>query len=241
MHFSMEKSKPIHNTRKGHTLACTKELSIGHQNKEPKNTAGTTEWENRKPVRKIKHNPSILRRGRFRIIIGNIPKPTSFSIDRSWLHSLIAFRHWDGKSLYVFAKIPLCFFPTKCYKWLQGAGRDYFRIILLNLLPLNSAQTNPFPHPKAIGECKSDSFLANDDVCASMLIVVELINLQGIWHYSFYRAKVSDEEHGQHGWVHIRQSIHNPNIAVNMQSTVRGGCKSMTRVLTDRYVCPHSE
>ncbi|KAE9450378.1 hypothetical protein C3L33_17722, partial [Rhododendron williamsianum] len=56
-----------------------------------------------------------------------------------------------------------------------------------------------------------------------------------------YRAKVSDEEHGQHGWVHIRQSIHNPNIAVNMQSTVRGGCKSMTRVLTDRYVCPHSE
>ncbi|KAG5531472.1 hypothetical protein RHGRI_026181 [Rhododendron griersonianum] len=51
-----------------------------------------------------------------------------------------------------------------------------------------------------------------------------------------YRAKVSDEEHGQHGWVHIRQSIHNPNIAVNMQSTVRGGCKSMTRFLTDRFL-----
>ncbi|KAK1380615.1 Phosphoglucomutase (alpha-D-glucose-1,6-bisphosphate-dependent) [Heracleum sosnowskyi] len=35
-----------------------------------------------------------------------------------------------------------------------------------------------------------------------------------------YRAKVSDERHGEYGWVHIRQSIHNPNIAVNMQSTI---------------------
>ncbi|GFS30262.1 phosphoglucomutase, putative [Actinidia rufa] len=50
-----------------------------------------------------------------------------------------------------------------------------------------------------------------------------------------YRAKVFDEEHGQHGWVHIRQSIHNPNIAVNMQSTLPGGCKTMTRVLRERY------
>ncbi|XP_052204292.1 uncharacterized protein LOC127809498 [Diospyros lotus] len=51
-----------------------------------------------------------------------------------------------------------------------------------------------------------------------------------------YRAKVSDEEHGQHGWVHIRQSIHNPNIAVNMQSTLPGGCKTMARVLRDRFL-----
>ncbi|XP_057481855.1 uncharacterized protein LOC130768766 [Actinidia eriantha] len=51
-----------------------------------------------------------------------------------------------------------------------------------------------------------------------------------------YRAKVFDEEHGQHGWVHIRQSIHNPNIAVNMQSTLPGGCKTMTRVLRERFI-----
>ncbi|XP_043696047.1 phosphomannomutase/phosphoglucomutase [Telopea speciosissima] len=51
-----------------------------------------------------------------------------------------------------------------------------------------------------------------------------------------YRAKVSDEEHGEHGWVHIRQSIHNPNIAVNMQSSVQGGCLSMTRILLDKFL-----
>ncbi|XP_059649546.1 uncharacterized protein LOC132295337 isoform X2 [Cornus florida] len=51
-----------------------------------------------------------------------------------------------------------------------------------------------------------------------------------------YRAKVSDDENGQHGWVHLRQSIHNPNIAVNMQSTIPGGCHSMTRVLRDRFL-----
>ncbi|CAB4295789.1 unnamed protein product [Prunus armeniaca] len=51
-----------------------------------------------------------------------------------------------------------------------------------------------------------------------------------------YRAKVSDEEHGQHGWVHIRQSIHNPNIAVNMQSSVPGCCQMMTRVLLDKFI-----
>ncbi|CAH2049009.1 unnamed protein product [Thlaspi arvense] len=50
-----------------------------------------------------------------------------------------------------------------------------------------------------------------------------------------YRAKVCDEENGEHGWVHIRQSIHNPDIAVNLQSSVSGGCKSMSRVLEDRY------
>ncbi|CAL8995161.1 unnamed protein product [Prunus brigantina] len=51
-----------------------------------------------------------------------------------------------------------------------------------------------------------------------------------------YRAKVSDEEHGQHGWVHIRQSIHNPNIAVNMQSSVPGCCQTMTRVFLDKFI-----
>ncbi|KAK1380612.1 Phosphoglucomutase (alpha-D-glucose-1,6-bisphosphate-dependent) [Heracleum sosnowskyi] len=51
-----------------------------------------------------------------------------------------------------------------------------------------------------------------------------------------YRAKVSDERHGEYGWVHIRQSIHNPNIAVNMQSTISGGCLSITRVLRDKFL-----
>ncbi|XP_002527800.2 phosphomannomutase/phosphoglucomutase isoform X1 [Ricinus communis] len=51
-----------------------------------------------------------------------------------------------------------------------------------------------------------------------------------------YRTKVSDEEHGQHGWVHLRQSIHNPNIAVNMQSMVPGACQSMTEVLRDKFL-----
>ncbi|RYR14201.1 hypothetical protein Ahy_B04g070796 isoform B [Arachis hypogaea] len=51
-----------------------------------------------------------------------------------------------------------------------------------------------------------------------------------------YRAKVSNDEHGEHGWVHMRQSIHNPNIAVNMQSSVQGGCWSMARAFRDKYV-----
>ncbi|OAY25260.1 phosphomannomutase/phosphoglucomutase [Manihot esculenta] len=51
-----------------------------------------------------------------------------------------------------------------------------------------------------------------------------------------YRAKVSDKEHGEYGWIHMRQSIHNPNIAVNMQSMVPGGCLSMTKVLRDRFL-----
>uniref|UniRef100_A0A7N1A0A8 phosphoglucomutase (alpha-D-glucose-1,6-bisphosphate-dependent) n=1 Tax=Kalanchoe fedtschenkoi TaxID=63787 RepID=A0A7N1A0A8_KALFE len=51
-----------------------------------------------------------------------------------------------------------------------------------------------------------------------------------------YRAKVWDEEHGQHGWVHIRQSIHNPNIAINMQSSLPGGCQSMAQVLRDAFL-----
>ncbi|GAV61700.1 PGM_PMM_I domain-containing protein/PGM_PMM_II domain-containing protein/PGM_PMM_III domain-containing protein [Cephalotus follicularis] len=51
-----------------------------------------------------------------------------------------------------------------------------------------------------------------------------------------YRVKVSDEEHGQHGWLLIRQSIHDPNIAVNMQSSVPGGCQNMTRHFKDRFL-----
>ncbi|ESQ28120.1 hypothetical protein EUTSA_v100183051mg, partial [Eutrema salsugineum] len=50
-----------------------------------------------------------------------------------------------------------------------------------------------------------------------------------------YRAKVRDEESGEeYGWVHMRQSIHNPNIAVNMQSMLPGGCVSMTRLFRDQ-------
>ncbi|CAK7326758.1 unnamed protein product [Dovyalis caffra] len=51
-----------------------------------------------------------------------------------------------------------------------------------------------------------------------------------------YRVKVSDEKQGQHGWMHLRQSIHNPNIAVNMQSMVPGGCLSMTNILRDKFL-----
>ncbi|WJX44492.1 hypothetical protein P8452_31458 [Trifolium repens] len=51
-----------------------------------------------------------------------------------------------------------------------------------------------------------------------------------------YRAKVSNNEHGQHGWVHVRQSIHNPNIAVNLQSSIQGGCLSMARDFRDNFL-----
>lgn len=51
-----------------------------------------------------------------------------------------------------------------------------------------------------------------------------------------YRAKVSDEQHGEHGWVHFRQSIHNPNVAINMQSVVLGGCQSMTKAFRDKFL-----
>ncbi|CAI9096019.1 OLC1v1032078C2 [Oldenlandia corymbosa var. corymbosa] len=49
-----------------------------------------------------------------------------------------------------------------------------------------------------------------------------------------YRAKVSDEENEEFGWIHVRQSIHNPNIAVNLQSNKPGGCQLMSRVLRDK-------
>ncbi|GFP83525.1 phosphomannomutase/phosphoglucomutase [Phtheirospermum japonicum] len=51
-----------------------------------------------------------------------------------------------------------------------------------------------------------------------------------------YRAKVSSAEDGEIGWIHLRQSIHNPNIAINLQSTIPGGCRSMTRALRDRFL-----
>ncbi|CAJ1939617.1 unnamed protein product [Sphenostylis stenocarpa] len=51
-----------------------------------------------------------------------------------------------------------------------------------------------------------------------------------------YRAKVSNDRDGQHGWVHMRQSIHNPNIAVNLQSSVQGGCLSMARAFRDEFL-----
>ncbi|KVH96240.1 Alpha-D-phosphohexomutase, alpha/beta/alpha domain I [Cynara cardunculus var. scolymus] len=51
-----------------------------------------------------------------------------------------------------------------------------------------------------------------------------------------YRAKISNEENGQYGWLHIRQSIHNPNIAINMQSTMINGCLFMARVFFDKFL-----
>ncbi|KAG2253863.1 hypothetical protein Bca52824_083999 [Brassica carinata] len=38
----------------------------------------------------------------------------------------------------------------------------------------------------------------------------------------------------EYGWVHMRQSIHNPNIALNMQSVLPGGCLSMASLFRDR-------
>lgn len=62
------------------------------------------------------------------------------------------------------------------------------------------------------------------------------INFSGIVIRLDDRAKVSDEVHGRHGWVHVRQSVHNPNIALNMQSMVIGGCQAMAIVFRDRYI-----
>ncbi|XP_055802303.1 uncharacterized protein LOC129871415 [Solanum dulcamara] len=53
-----------------------------------------------------------------------------------------------------------------------------------------------------------------------------------------YRAKVSYEGNREHGWVHLRQSIHNPNIAVNMESTVPSGCHYMAKVVRDQFLLP---
>lgn len=51
-----------------------------------------------------------------------------------------------------------------------------------------------------------------------------------------YRAKVSNKANGEYGWLHVRQSIHNPNIAVNMQSSVPGGCQIMAREFKDKFL-----
>ncbi|RZC58220.1 hypothetical protein C5167_005531 [Papaver somniferum] len=53
---------------------------------------------------------------------------------------------------------------------------------------------------------------------------------------NMYRAKVSDDEHGQHGWIHVRQSIHNPNIAVNIQSSIPGGCQTIAKALLEKFL-----
>lgn len=50
-----------------------------------------------------------------------------------------------------------------------------------------------------------------------------------------YRAKVVDEKSGGSGWVHMRQSVHNPNIAIIMQSSVVGGCHAMGEILLQRF------
>ncbi|KAG6405547.1 hypothetical protein SASPL_133137 [Salvia splendens] len=47
-----------------------------------------------------------------------------------------------------------------------------------------------------------------------------------------YRAKVCSSDEGEYGWIHL----HNPNIAVNLQSTIRGGCQSMTTTLRDKFL-----
>ncbi|CAN6216879.1 unnamed protein product [Urochloa humidicola] len=51
-----------------------------------------------------------------------------------------------------------------------------------------------------------------------------------------YRAKLYNENKRPVGMVHVRQSVHNPNIALNMQSYVPGGCKSMARDLHKRFL-----
>lgn len=65
--------------------------------------------------------------------------------------------------------------------------------------------------------------------------------LQGLIYMFFLnaeynRARVSDDVHGQHGWIHVRQSVHNPNIAVNIQSSIVGGCQAIAKALRDQYV-----
>uniref|UniRef100_A0A0E0PXY2 phosphoglucomutase (alpha-D-glucose-1,6-bisphosphate-dependent) n=1 Tax=Oryza rufipogon TaxID=4529 RepID=A0A0E0PXY2_ORYRU len=73
-----------------------------------------------------------------------------------------------------------------------------------------------------------------------------ILTLSSLKHASVARA-VSMSTHargrqgwlgykGELGWVHIRQSVHNPNIAINMQSSIPGGCKSMAKDLLDRYL-----
>ncbi|KAG2611332.1 hypothetical protein PVAP13_4KG127615 [Panicum virgatum] len=51
-----------------------------------------------------------------------------------------------------------------------------------------------------------------------------------------YRAKFYNENMRPLGMVHVRQSVHNPNIALNMQSYLPGGCKSMARDLHERFL-----
>ncbi|XP_022155354.1 uncharacterized protein LOC111022497 [Momordica charantia] len=51
-----------------------------------------------------------------------------------------------------------------------------------------------------------------------------------------YRVKVFDKENREIGWVHLRQSIHNPNLALNMQSSLPGGCLQITTDFRDKFL-----
>ncbi|KAM0933113.1 putative phosphotransferase (phosphomutase) [Dioscorea sansibarensis] len=53
-----------------------------------------------------------------------------------------------------------------------------------------------------------------------------------------YRARVIDEKNGEYGWVHLRQSVHNPNVALNLQSSINGGCQAMAKTLLDKFLIP---
>lgn len=46
-----------------------------------------------------------------------------------------------------------------------------------------------------------------------------------------YRAQVADL-----GWVHLRQSIHNPNLALNLQSSQPGGCRTIAHTLLHSFL-----
>ena len=59
-----------------------------------------------------------------------------------------------------------------------------------------------------------------------------LLNWDGINY--FCRAKVVDENNGGSGWVFMRQSVHYPDIAINMQSSVVGGCHAIGEILLQR-------
>lgn len=50
-----------------------------------------------------------------------------------------------------------------------------------------------------------------------------------------YRAEIYDARSGASGWVHMRQSIHNPNFAINMQSSRPGGCHGFAKILLERF------
>ncbi|KAJ7556325.1 hypothetical protein O6H91_05G078400 [Diphasiastrum complanatum] len=50
-----------------------------------------------------------------------------------------------------------------------------------------------------------------------------------------YRAQVLDDSENVLGWVHLRQSIHNPELVVNIQSNKTGGCHTIVNILLNRF------